>query len=367
MKFIKTEDLRVGMRLAKPIYNNKGVLLYDRNSKLTQQGIESVHNFKLIGLYVLEPAEPLPPMSEDDIEFEKFQMVQSYAVQDELQDILKKGKGSKMQKLSDDIIRAYGRLDHKINFVQNLRSPEDFIYKHSLNVAILTAMIMRRMNARNEEKNDAVMAAVVHDIGKLTVDSQLLVSEELDDIQISQLKAAEYEGIKYIENAFTATPNIKRIVTQANKRIGSFENQTEPEGGKIMEGTKALVVAEMYDRMTAMNAEGEPQSEVAVLKLLKANPAYFDETAVNALVQSINFLAEGCCVELSNGEKALVISPNPDDILRPMVLCFSTNTIVDLAQTYLYSDLEIVDIMKTLDNRYVMGDEAQDMMNGQQQ
>ena len=61
MKFVKTEDLKIGMRLAKPIYNNKGVLLYDRNSKLTQQGIESVHNFKLIGIYVLEPAEPLPP------------------------------------------------------------------------------------------------------------------------------------------------------------------------------------------------------------------------------------------------------------------------------------------------------------------
>ena len=61
MKFVKTDDLKIGMRLAKPIYNKKGVLLYDRNSKLTYQGIESVKNFHLIGIYVLEPAEPLPP------------------------------------------------------------------------------------------------------------------------------------------------------------------------------------------------------------------------------------------------------------------------------------------------------------------
>ena len=66
MLFVKTEDLKAGMRLAKPIYNKNGVMLYDRNSKITSQGIISVNNFGLIGIYILEPAEPVPPMSEDD-------------------------------------------------------------------------------------------------------------------------------------------------------------------------------------------------------------------------------------------------------------------------------------------------------------
>ena len=41
MLFVKTEDLKAGMRLAKPIYNKNGVMLYDRNSKITSQGIIS--------------------------------------------------------------------------------------------------------------------------------------------------------------------------------------------------------------------------------------------------------------------------------------------------------------------------------------
>ena len=64
MIFVKSEDLKYGMRLAKPIYNKTGVLLYERNTRLTLQGIESVKNFGLLGLYILEPAEPVPPMSE---------------------------------------------------------------------------------------------------------------------------------------------------------------------------------------------------------------------------------------------------------------------------------------------------------------
>ena len=61
MQFVKTADLKPGMRLAKPIYNRMGVLLYERDTRLTIQGINSIENFGLIGIFILEPAEPLPP------------------------------------------------------------------------------------------------------------------------------------------------------------------------------------------------------------------------------------------------------------------------------------------------------------------
>ena len=69
MHFVRTEDLKTGMRLARPVYNKKSILLFDRNSLLSVQAIESIRNFGPIGVYVLEPAEPLPPMTQEDLEF----------------------------------------------------------------------------------------------------------------------------------------------------------------------------------------------------------------------------------------------------------------------------------------------------------
>ena len=69
MLFVKVDDLRAGMRLGKPIYNKNGVLLYDRDTKLTMQDIYGHKNFGLLGLYILEPADPVPPMTEDVINF----------------------------------------------------------------------------------------------------------------------------------------------------------------------------------------------------------------------------------------------------------------------------------------------------------
>ena len=354
MKFVKTEDLKIGMRLAKPIYNNKGVLLYDRNSKLTQQGIESVRNFKLIGIYVLEPAEPLPPQSEEDIEFEKFQMVTVFSVQEELTSILERGRNNRIYNLADTIIRNYGRLDHKINFLQNLRSKEDFVYKHSLNVAILTAMICHKMNVRKEEMTEAVVSAIVHDIGKLNADPELLVKDDITEEEELELKRAEYAGISIIESTFASIPNIKRVVMQTYKRLDAYYKgeEIDQRNAKMVIGARVLCVAEEYDRMTAINSAGEPQSEFTQMKIMMDNPEYFDPSAVSALLDSINLLAEGVCVELSTGEKALVTASNPQNIFRPVVLCFSTNTIIDLSMTALYNDIEIVDVMKTYDNRY---------------
>lgn len=82
MQFVKTADLKPGMRLAKPIYNKMGVLLYERDTKLTVQGINSIENFGLIGIFILEPAEPLPPLTREDLEFEQFQTIYMFKLKE---------------------------------------------------------------------------------------------------------------------------------------------------------------------------------------------------------------------------------------------------------------------------------------------
>ena len=353
MKFVKTEDLKIGMRLAKPIYNKKGVLLYERDSKITAQGIESVKNFGLIGIYILEPAEPLPPMTQDDIEFEKFQAVEVFEIIDELQSIAKSNKHVKIYTVAQTIIKAYGRLDHKINFVQNLRSANDFVYKHSLNVAMLCAMISHKLNMKATEQEELVTAAIVHACGIVSKDEKNSPTVMPEDEDLA--KRMEYSGIAKIEAVFLSAPAIKRAVLQAFREINAFYNNEDLAQHKVVEMAKILIVADEYDRLTAMNSVGEtPRSEIAALKHFISHPEIYDPDVVNALVESINFLAEGCCVELSNGEKGLVIQHNPKNVLRPLILVFSSNKIVDLQQTLYYGDLEVVDIMKTLDNRHVM-------------
>lgn len=354
MRFVKTEDLKYGMRIGRPIYNKKGVLLHERDTKLTEASINSIKNFGLIGIYILEPAEPVPPMTEDDIEFERFQTINVYALEAELNSIIMMKKASpKLEIIASDITRTYGHLSHKINFIQNLRSSEDYVYKHSLNVAILSAMMCHQMNVQPADTRECILASLTHDIGKLMVPKN--ITKDADEAELERINQnAEVNGFDFLDNVFASTPNIKRICAQTNKVLTDFKHGQITEKVKVTVGTRVLLVAETYDSMTAMQLSGEPASEVAALRYLSSNPEIFNPKAVEALVNSINILGPGTAVELSSGEKALVLAVNPSDILRPMVLVFSNNSMIDLSNRNLYDDLEVVDIMKTMDNRYSM-------------
>lgn len=355
MIFVKTDDIKEGMRLARPIYNRNGVLLYERNSKVSQNAIGSIRNFGLLGIYVLEPAEPVPPMTKEDIEFERFQTMVSFLIEEELERIRVSGKAMKMQTIVAMITKNYANLDKKINFNQNLRSRENYTYRHSLNVAILCALISHVMKLKVDEQMSVIIAALVHDMGKLSVVKEAADCDELNEEQKRKLDLAEVSVYNDLESVFPDGINIKRICAQSQKVLEACENRSKDINvSKLVTGAKILAVAGLYDSMTAMQIGKAPVSEIKALKYLMANPDYFDPEVVMALVRSINILIPGVSVELNTGDKALVILENKQNVLRPMILSFRDNKVLDLYDDVVFEDIWIEDIMKTMDNRHII-------------
>lgn len=354
MIFVPTDELKVGMRLAKPIYNKNGVLLYERNTKLTLQGIYSVKNFGLIGLYILEPAEPLPPMTAEDIEFERFQTMAVFSIKDDLKAIKEGKKPGELMVLANQIVRGYGNLAHKINFTQNLRSPEDYVYKHALNVAILAALISHKLHIDSSEQMNVVVAALLYDIGRLLLPTKM--QNKTDDFSADEyqmFRKAQIDGFNIINDNIDINTSVKRLVKGCQE---DYDYSAEVVSKNIPWGVRIIQVAHYYDVKTAMNLYEEPSSEVQVVRSLLDNVRNFDETVVKALLDSIRILSPGVCVELTNRERGLVIRENDKNPLQPIVLSFDKNQVYDLSSERAVATLQIKDLMKTMDNRIVVDD-----------
>ena len=356
MRFGRTDNLKPGMRLARPIYNKNGVLLYERNTKLTMQGIYSVKNFGLIGIYILEPAEPLPPMTEDDIEFERFQTMSIFTLRAALKAVADEKKSMELGKLTRDIVRQFGNMKKKINFMQNLRSPEDDVYKHSLNVAVLAVLMANRLQFSNEEKEKVVTAALVHDIGKLLMAKEKGAGKEsyIDHHNPALLKKSHLLGYNALSNDYNLDSGVKSLVGQMVRKIDSLEQEKRINN----KAADILHVAYYYDNLTCMKLGEEPKSEVEAIRYLLSGDNEFNPNAVRALIDSVNILSVGVCVELTNGHKGLVLNENKINILRPMVLSFTDNKLYDLHYDRIFKEIQIKDVMKTMDNRYVMDKET---------
>ena len=103
-----------------------------------------------------------------------------------------------------------------------------------------------------------------------------------------------------------------------------------------------------------MNFEEEPTSEIEAVRTLLNPDNGYDQEVVAALIESINILQPGVCVELSNGDKGLVVAGNDSDVLAPVILSFRDNVLYNMADHYVAQQIQIRDIMKTMDNRYVI-------------
>ena len=361
MKFVKTDDLKAGMRLAKPIYNKNGVLLYDRNSALTAPGIVSIRNFGLFGIYILEPAEPIPPLSREDLEFEQLQTIYMFKLRECFSTIEKRKKIASLPALLTDIMKHYCNLNHRVNFNQNLRSGEDFVYKHAISTAILVAMMSAQLKFAPQKQMAMITAALLYDIGYLHVPKATLEkSNELSaaDRDIIQ-KALErgLEPLSMYRNDFEFFSRSLALM-QAYVYADFPEKFTARPDDELQQMVQILRVADQFDQLTAMSVGHDPVSEIMAMRTFEKDTDHFPPDITSVLAECIHIVPQAASIDLSSGDKGIVLIENTKDFMRPVILRLSDNQIYDLRQDHVYKYLQITDIMKTMDNRVQMDKET---------
>jgi len=355
MRYIKINHVRPGMRLARPIYNKNGVMLFERDTHLTPQGINSIRNFGLWGLYILEPAEPVPPLSDEDVELERYLTVSTFRLKDDLTLLLNNMMPRNIMSMGQEILRKFGGLDHKVNFIGTLRSSGDYVYKHSLNTAILAAMMVNRLHYDYSEQLAIVCAALLHDVGLLMVPDEILEKGQrlLSPDERRLIRGYLEKGYQMLHPDYNdyKLPNLSLQIIRQMTRLERQASSEHTQNIRWKNGTHVLHVASMFDEMTSMNLDREPTSEIRAVRFLREHPDYYPAPFVTALTQCIHILPGGCCVDFSNGQKGIVIEENLKNYAQPVVILFSDNQRVDFTEPRFQKTMHISDVMKTMDLR----------------
>ena len=152
------------LRLAYGLFDSLGRTLISEGTLLTSSYIQRLNEYGFDGVYITDELSRdihIEPAITPSLRTEGLMCVRESNI-------------DKCQKIAGKIVEeilAKGKISLDLT---DLRSFDDYTYAHSVNVAVIACVIGFGLKLKEEELQDLVTAALLHDLGKLAIPQEIL-------------------------------------------------------------------------------------------------------------------------------------------------------------------------------------------------
>ena len=142
------------------------------------------------------------------------------------------------------------------------------LYKHSLNVAFITAQIVLQLNYTKNQQYDFVIAAMLHDVGKLTVPYDILKKEgALTPDEYKIVKTHVMEGVEMLKEA-GFNDFIIRLVATHHETLDGTGYPKGLDKSKLTSEDRIIASVDKYDALTSKRTYGREYTSYEAIGIL---------------------------------------------------------------------------------------------------
>lgn len=227
-----------------------------------------------------------------------------------------------------------------------LREYDEYTYTHSVNVCIFAVALGKRIGMSKLQLYELGVGALMHDIGKSRVPTDLLhKSTALDDDDWRRIIAHPWLGMLTLFQLRGQQELPYRAMVVAHEHhmrrdFTGYPRVIRPR--QLAMTSKIVAVADAYDAATSRRSyQTKPYPPSAVLQEMRDNPKRgLDPVVVKAFITLLGIYPSGTLVVLDTFELAVVLAanPNPEMLSRPRVVIVSDGR-GNLLQPPIESDL----------------------------
>jgi putative nucleotidyltransferase with HDIG domain len=207
--------------------------------------------------------------------------------------------------------------------VDGVRAIDEYLYTHSINVALLAYLMFGWMGMKgDDERIELVMAGLLHDIGKIKIDKNIISKTSMfDAAEMRIIKKHPLYGHEILCEIDGISDKIRDAVYSHHEKINGSGYPRGLRGEEIGPFARLLSICDIYDAMMANKVYRPRQSSFHVFDVFmndKLN-GNLDFEMVTMFLERISGDFVGKTVKLDNGLSGKIIFMNPVDYSRPMV------------------------------------------------
>lgn len=220
-----------------------------------------------------------------------------------------------------------------LTLIKDMRSFDEYLYNHSINVGMLTAlMAQKRRIYHGPELKKVVIGAYLSDVGKMKLEKEVFNKpDKLTEEELIRMRLHPQDGYNMLKGIDEVDPVVLQTILFHHERFDDegyygLPYETLPSSPKIVS------ICDMYDALTSPRPFRRAYSPSTALKIITGTiDKKFDRQLVSDFVNmagavlnnSQSFYRKGDFCQLNTGEIAVISEIGTWDILKPRVIVFA--------------------------------------------
>lgn len=248
-----------------------------------------------------------------------------------------------LQQSVDDMVDSVVRCPDAFTWLLRLRAKDPHTHDHSIRSSLWATQFARHIGLDLEQLKDLCLATLLKDVGKAGMDRALLRKSNRnveEEAEYRSFVSASVENLK--QSGF----DNRRVINIIKFHCERYDGSGFPKScsGKRIPFLAAIAgIASEFDRLCNPREVAETLTpSKATGRLYELRGRAFAEDLVIEFIRSVGLYPAGTVVELTTGDRGMVVEQNPKSRLTPRVAIFESteNTNTNTEPNYIFVDLK---------------------------
>lgn len=220
---------------------------------------------------------------------------------------------------------------------------DDFTYHHSVNVCLITGLVASMVVKSQEALSKISLAALLHDVGKSRIPEEVLHKPgRLTPEETKLMEMHPTHGAEILLGISGLDPLCVAVAFGHHKIYGSrqYPETFLPYTNNWI--TRLISVVDIYEALTAARPYKRGMSSDAAFRVMVTIPGMAEDAAlVRLLYAALGPFPVGSMIELSTGERAVVMAQNQSHPNLPQIRVLTDPTLQRLPIPF---DLDLANV-----------------------